>query len=238
MKRRTTRTLSLSAIALSGALVLVACGGDDTDGMDHAKGGSGSGSAPAAAPGASQGGFNDADVMFAQMMIPHHEQAVEMAKVVLAKTADADVRRLATAIEAAQAPEIALMEGWLAAWGKPADASGGMDHGSGGDGMMSDADMDRFRAAAGAELDRQFLEMMIVHHNGAIAMAEEELAKGVNPEARKLAEAIKSSQAAEVQEMQRLLTARPGAPGGASGGTSGPASSPASAPAAATGGHH
>lgn len=225
MKRRTTRALSLSAIALSGALVLAACGGDDMDGMDHAKGGSSS--VPAAAPGASQGGFNEADVMFAQMMIPHHEQAVEMAKVVLAKTADADVRRLATAIEAAQAPEIALMKGWLAAWGKPAGASGGMDHGSGGDGMMSDADMDRFRAATGAELDRQFLEMMIVHHNGAIAMAEDELAKGVNPEARKLAEAIKSSQAAEVQEMQRLLAARPGA--------SGPATSPANTTG---GGHH
>ncbi|WP_436774758.1 DUF305 domain-containing protein [Yinghuangia sp. YIM S09857] len=226
MKRRTTRALSLSAIALSGALALAACGGDDKDDTDHATGGSPSASAPAAAPGASQGAFNDSDVMFAQMMIPHHEQAVDMAKVVLAKSADADVRRLATAIEAAQAPEIAQMKGWLAAWGKPAEAPGGMDHGSGGDGMMSDADMAKFRAATGAELDRQFLEMMIVHHDGAIAMAEEELAKGVHPEARELAEAIKSSQAAEVQEMRQLLAGRPGAAGGAS------------APATGGGGHH
>lgn len=225
MNRRTTRAFALSSIALAGTLVLAACGGEDD--MDHGKGGSPSATAgttaAAPAPGASQGEFNDNDVMFAQMMIPHHEQAVEMAKVVLAKTANADVRRLATAIEAAQAPEIAQMKGWLTAWGKPAAAPGGMDHGTGGDGMMSDADMDRFRTATGAELDRQFLEMMIVHHNGAITMAESELAKGVNPEARKLAEAIKSSQAAEVQEMQRLLgvgaspsnsAANPGGTGG------------------------
>ncbi|MCF2527798.1 DUF305 domain-containing protein [Yinghuangia soli] len=219
MKRRISRALVLSALALSGALVLAACGGDDNmDGMDHGNGGTTS-SAPAAPGGSTApGAFNDTDVMFAQMMIPHHEQAVEMAKVVLAKTANADIKKLATAIEAAQAPEIAQMKGWLSAWGKPtAMPSGGsmpgMDHGS-ADGMMSDADMQKFKAAAGTELDRQFLEMMIVHHNGAIKMAEDELAKGTNPDARKLAEAIKSSQSAEVQEMQRLLAgtgAKPGA---------------------------
>ncbi|MGR6997027.1 DUF305 domain-containing protein [Yinghuangia aomiensis] len=160
--------------------------------------------------------------MFAQMMIPHHEQAVDMAKVVLAKSANADVKKLATAIEAAQAPEIAQMKGWLAAWGRPAampstggtggmGGMSGMDHGTGTDGMMSDADMQKFRAASGTELDTQFLRMMIVHHNGAIKMAEDELAKGVNADARKLAEAVKTSQSAEVQQMQQLLGSAPGA---------------------------
>jgi uncharacterized protein (DUF305 family) len=212
MKRRMPRVLALSAVALSAALVLAACGSDD--GMDMGK----QPTSPAASPAAPQSaaGFNDTDVMFAQMMIPHHEQAVDMAKVVLAKSANADVKKLATAIEAAQAPEIARMKGWLSAWGKPTAMPGtggmsGMDHGTGADGMMSDADMRKFRAATGTELDTQFLEMMIVHHNGAIKMAEDELAKGVNADARTLAEAVKTSQSAEVQQMQKLLGGSPNA---------------------------
>ncbi|MDI2126068.1 DUF305 domain-containing protein [Yinghuangia seranimata] len=224
--KRSTRLLALPAAALTATLLLAACGsdGDSMDGMDHgAKPAASSATAPAtppasAAPGSPAGspagtpaaGFNDADVMFAQMMIPHHEQAVDMAKTVLAKTADPEVRTLATAIEGAQAPEIAQMKGWLTTWGKPAAAGGGhagmpgMDHG-GGDGMMSDADMAAFKAASGKELDRTFLRMMIVHHNGAIAMAQDELAKGVNADARKLAEAVRTSQSAEVAQMQKLL---------------------------------
>ncbi|GAA4990197.1 DUF305 domain-containing protein [Yinghuangia aomiensis] len=218
MKRRMPRVLALSAVALSAALVLAACGSDGgDDGMNTGD----QPTSPAASSAAPQSaaGFNDTDVMFAQMMIPHHEQAVDMAKAVLAKSANADVKKLATAIEAAQAPEIARMKGWLAAWGKPAampstggtGGMSGMDHGTGADGMMSDADMRKFRAAAGTELDTLFLQMMIVHHNGAITMAEDELAKGVNADARKLAEAVKTSQSAEVQQMQKLLGSAPGA---------------------------
>lgn len=218
MKRRMPRVLALSAVTLSAALVLAACGSDGgDDGTD-----TGNQPTPPAASSAapqSAAGFNDTDVMFAQMMIPHHEQAVEMAKVVLAKSANAEVKKIATAIEAAQAPEITRMNGWLAAWGKPTampstggtGGMSGMDHGTGTDGMMSDADMQKFRAATGAELDSQFLQMMIVHHNGAITMAEDELAKGVNTDARKLAEAVKTSQSAEVQQMQKLLGSAPDA---------------------------
>ncbi|WP_439679214.1 DUF305 domain-containing protein [Embleya sp. MST-111070] len=216
MKRFTrtrTRTLALTAAVMSGALVLAACGSDDKD-KSSAKA-STSASAPAAAsasasasaPGASAGAFNDADVMFAQMMIPHHEQAVEMAKEAPAKGADTEVKKLAATIEAAQAPEIKLMKGWLTTWGKPTSAPGGMNHGGG---MMSEADMTAFKASTGADFDRRFLTMMIEHHNGAITMAETELAQGVDPAARKLAEQIKSSQAAEVQQMRQMLTAMGG----------------------------
>ncbi|MET7304478.1 DUF305 domain-containing protein [Embleya sp. NPDC005575] len=211
--KRLSRALALTTAAATGALILAACGSDDKghdmDTMDKP-----SASAPAnppAAPGTpaptSAGVFNDADAMFAQMMIPHHEQAVEMAKEAPAKAANPEVKKLAAAIEQAQAPEIAQMKGWLAGWGKPTAAPGGMSH---GDGMMSDADMTRFKASTGAEFDRQFLTMMIAHHNGAITMAETELAKGTNPDARKLAEQIKTSQAAEVQHMRQLLGAKPG----------------------------
>ncbi|MFE3204382.1 DUF305 domain-containing protein [Embleya sp. NPDC059237] len=215
MKRFTrtrTRTLALTAAVLSGALVLAACGSDDKDKSSAQA--STSASAPAAASAlasasasASAGAFNDADVMFAQMMIPHHEQAVEMAKEAPTKGVDPEVKKLAATIEAAQAPEIKLMKGRLTAWGKPTSAPGGMNHGGG---MMSEADMTAFKASTGADFDRRFLTMMIEHHNGAIAMAETELAQGVDPAARKLAEQIKSSQAAEVQQMRQMLAAKGG----------------------------
>ncbi|MFI1583450.1 DUF305 domain-containing protein [Embleya sp. NPDC020630] len=212
--RTRTRTLALTAAVLSGALVLAACGSDDKDKSSAKASTSVSAPAAASAPAsasasapASAGAFNDADVMFAQMMIPHHEQAVEMAKEAPAKGADTEVKKLAATIEAAQAPEIKLMKGWLTTWGKPTSAPGGMNHGGG---MMSEADMTAFKASTGADFDRRFLTMMIEHHNGAIAMAETELAQGVDPAARKLAEQIKSSQAAEVQQMRQMLTAMGG----------------------------
>jgi uncharacterized protein (DUF305 family) len=207
--KRFTRPLAL-ATAVTGALLLAACGGDgDGHDMDTPAGAT-SATAPVTPGGASSARvFNDADVMFAQMMIPHHEQAVEMAEEAPARAADPEVRKLAERIEAAQAPEIARMAGWLGAWGRPTAAPGGMGH---GDGMMSDENMKRFEAATGAEFDRLFLEMMIAHHDGAIRMAEAELAGGVNPEARELAERIRTSQAAEVRLMRQLLgaTASPG----------------------------
>lgn len=216
MQRRISRALALSSAALAGVLVLAACGNDDMDhGSSPTTGASTGASSGASAP---SGSYNDRDVMFAQMMIPHHEQAVDMAKVVLGKTTNAEIRKLAAAIEAAQAPEIAQLKAMLTAWGRPTAAPGGMNHGA--DGMMAEADMQAFRAASGTELDRKFLEMMVVHHKGAITMAETELAQGTNPEARKLAEAVKSTQALEIQQMQQLLTgtpagtpATPGTPG-------------------------
>jgi uncharacterized protein (DUF305 family) len=148
-----------------------------------------------------------ADVSFAQGMIPHHQQAIEMAAHVRAEGADPDVRALAVRIEDAQGPEIEEMTGWLEDWGEDAspDDGHGAEHGSTGDGMMTESEMDAFDAASGAELDAMFLEMMIRHHEGAITMAEEEVADGSFPDAVARAEAIAATQAAEIDEMQRLL---------------------------------
>ncbi|MEU0933897.1 DUF305 domain-containing protein [Embleya sp. NPDC005971] len=207
---RLRRARILAALALAGTLVLAACGADEDENEDRGK--KGGGTAPTAAatapasPGTGAAVFADADVMFAQMMIPHHEQAVEMARQAPAKAADPEVKRLAAAIEAAQAPEIALLKGWLTAWGKPLAAPMGHDM----SGMMSAAEMEAFGKSSGADFDRRFLELMIVHHEGAIKMAEDELAKGTNPDARGLAEAIRATQADEVTLMKRLLGGRGG----------------------------
>ena len=145
---------------------------------------------------------NSADEMFAMAMIPHHQQAIDMADLVLAKSGvDPVVLELASDIKAAQQPEIDLMTGWLADWGV---ASGGMEGMGHGGGMMSDDDMDALEAADGAAASALFLDQMIEHHEGAIAMAEAELEQGQNPDALELAEKIITDQTAEIEFMQIL----------------------------------
>ena len=149
--------------------------------------------------------------MFVQMMIPHHQQAVQMAELAETRAADPEVKKLAGEIKAAQAPEIATMTGWLTAWGMPAPSASaghgtsmpGMDHGM--PGMMSDADLAKLAAASGTEFDRQFLTMMIAHHEGAITMAKDEVARGVNADAKALAQQIITAQQGEIDTMKKIL---------------------------------
>lgn len=187
------RTLALAAGALAVSLALAACTADTgMEGMNHE-----SNTAPTAAP------FNDPDVAFAMNMIPHHQQAIEMADTLLAKDGvDERVVALAENIKAAQGPEIETMTDWLEAWGHPYEAMEGMHH---GDGMMTEADMDALDAATGADASRLFLEQMIEHHEGAITMGEEQVSTGENPDAIDLAKHIVQSQSAEIEQMRQLL---------------------------------
>ncbi len=161
------------------------------------------GSAPSASVSASSAA-NAADVMFAQMMIPHHEQAVVMSDAMLAKQGiSPEVTKLATEIKNAQQPEIDQMRGWLKAWGA---SDHGDHHGhTGMDGMLSEQELDALKAAQGKEAERLFLTGMIQHHEGAVAMAKEVQAKGSDPEVKKLADAIVTSQQAEIDQMKKLL---------------------------------
>lgn len=145
----------------------------------------------------------DGDVRFAQMMIPHHQQAIEMADVALSKpSASEKVKELSADIKKAQDPEIATMRGWLSSWGAQTSMPPGMDHGSG---MMSADDMDKLKAAEGAAFDRTWITQMISRHEGAVTMAEQVLATTQNPEVKQLAEAIIKAQKAEIATMQSLL---------------------------------
>ena len=150
---------------------------------------------------------NAQDVSFAQDMIGHHQQAVEMSTMALSQAASSKVKDLATRIKAAQDPEIQMMKGWLSSWDEPETAgSGGMDHSGGGmTGMMTDAQMTQLRGASGAEFDRIFLTMMIEHHQGAVTMARTELDKGKYEPAKQLAQTIIDAQQKEITEMQALL---------------------------------
>ncbi|MFI6905083.1 DUF305 domain-containing protein [Nonomuraea sp. NPDC050394] len=195
----TSRRISLAVASGAGALVLLtACGGSEPPVPAAAT----SSAVPSATPSATSAAFNDADVMFAQMMIPHHRQAVEMADLAPGRAADKEIKDLAAKIKAAQDPEIQTMRGWLQEWGKPLP-TGGMDHAM--PGIMSEEDMKKLAAAKGAAFDRMFAKLMIAHHNGAIDMARTEVRQGADPEAKELAKAIETAQQAEVAQMRALL---------------------------------
>ncbi|WP_324649975.1 DUF305 domain-containing protein [Georgenia sp. H159] len=155
-----------------------------------------------------EGAHNDADTQFAQMMIVHHEGAIEMADAAVEMAETDEVRALAERISAAQGPEIEQMTSWLEGWGEetaPMD-HGGMDHGGMDmDGMSQEEAMEHLGAQSGSDFDRTFLELMIAHHRGAVEMAQSELDAGENAEALELAEKIIADQEAEIAEMEGLL---------------------------------
>jgi uncharacterized protein (DUF305 family) len=206
-----SQSLLLAASGIALAALLSACGS-----AGHSASSTDMSSPPAAVQVAEPGG----DISFAQGMIPHHAQAVEMSDLALIHSASPQVRALAEQIKAAQGPEIDLMEQWLSAWGAPTGAAGdpvagGTDDGHGGGhdmdmgdmGMMSDADMESLGSAHGDGFDRMWLEMMIEHHEGAVVMAEEVLRTTKDPEVRRLAQGIIDGQEVEIETMRGLLAA-------------------------------
>jgi uncharacterized protein (DUF305 family) len=186
------------AVALTG--LLAACGGTSSNTSSGTDGHGTSSSASSTSVAAGRAG----DVMFAQMMIPHHEQAVEMAEIALGKPdASSQVRELATAIKQAQDPEIQTMTGWLEKWGA-STPMGGMDHGGTGSGMMSDADMQALQQADGKAFDQKWTSMMLAHHEGAIVMARQVLGTTADPDVKALADAVVKAQTEEITKMKAM----------------------------------
>jgi uncharacterized protein (DUF305 family) len=184
MKRN--RLTKIVPALVAAALLATACGSDDD--------------------------VNDVDVEFAQGMIPHHVQAIDMAQLVVDRTSTPEIIELAGQIEAAQDPEIQVMVGWLEEWGEDVpDTSGADDDGHGGhgdhgaSGMMTDEQMAELESATGEMFDRMFLEMMIEHHEGAIVMAEIQLADGADEDVKEMAQEIIDVQRAEIDHMRDLL---------------------------------
>ncbi len=197
------RRFAIPAIALATTLTLAACGSDDSASPDTT---AAAVEAPAGTAGAVA--LNAADIEFAQGMIAHHQQAVEMAEIALDPNVGAgpEVIDLATRIQAAQEPEIELMTAWLTAAGESVsmDMSEGHDMSS-MEGMMSAEDMDALAASTGTVFDQMWLEMMIAHHEGAISQSETVKANGSNPDVLALADQIITAQQAEITEMRALL---------------------------------
>lgn len=199
------------AVGATLALVLSGCSDVGTGAAEHDHGTHEHEPTSQSADGAQShnGAHNEADATFARDMIPHHEQAIVMSDIVLAKQGiDPRVTELATQIKAAQGPEIATMKQWLTQWGTPA-ASGHEGHDMGGDhaamGMMSDEQLGQLRQAEGVDASRQFLTGMIAHHEGAVTMAQTEVDQGQAEDAVHLAHEIIETQQREIDTMKGIL---------------------------------
>ncbi|MGW4289743.1 DUF305 domain-containing protein [Streptomyces sp. NPDC004673] len=189
------RRAALGVATVSAVVLLAACGGEQRTGAHGAPAGTDA--------------HNAQDVTFAQGMIPHHQQALEMARLAPGHAASAEVKALAARIEKAQDPEIRTMTGWLKSWGEEPPMAG-MDHSrhggmAGMSGMMSADDMTALEKSTGADFDRKFLTLMVAHHQGAVEMAKTEKAKGRDGRATTMADDVIAAQSAEIKQMKGLL---------------------------------
>ncbi|MGC5054203.1 DUF305 domain-containing protein [Micromonospora sp. DT48] len=146
---------------------------------------------------------NNADVRFVTMMIPHHEQALVMARLVADRGENPQLKIIAERILAAQGPEIKVLEAWLADRGLDRDSGG--DHRHRMSGMQSAEALNRLTAARGAEFDRMFVAMMTDHHQGAIDMGKEALTLGSDITVNELASSVVVEQSVEINRMRQAL---------------------------------
>jgi uncharacterized protein (DUF305 family) len=146
--------------------------------------------------------YNGLDTVYVQMMIPHHEQALEMSTLAVDHAADPRIRAYADRIRAGQGPEIKVLRGWLSTRGLPETAPG-HDH-AGMRGMQSTEAMRRLAAARGVEFDRLFITMMTDHHQGAVTMATDLLSVGADATLNELATSLATEQAIEINRLREL----------------------------------
>lgn len=190
--KKNKTTLMLFAAAVAGALAMAGCSAPATD----------PGGNTATGQQSVKSEHNGADAMFAQMMIPHHEQAVLMSEIMLEKKAlGPEAVKLVTDIKKAQAPEIKLMESWLEGWGEPRE----MGHTMAMEGMLGEEDLQALRSAHGSAAEELFLNQMIGHHLGATKMAEDALKNGKDPRVLELSRKIIADQNSEIAHMREML---------------------------------
>lgn len=145
--------------------------------------------------------LSSSDVMFLQMMIPHHEQAIDMSDLALKISKNEDLLTLAGQIKATQGPEIVQMKKWLADDGVGEDPGHSM---TGMGGMLSEEELSQLAMSSGKAFDRKFMTGMIKHHLGAIEMVNM-IKNSKVAEIRAFADAIIKTQSAEVELMNKLL---------------------------------
>ena len=193
---------ALTIAALVGAAVTGCTINNGNTDTDSSNGMMGSGQNHSMMENSTKGGFSGTDIMFAQMMITHHQQAVDMGTLAETRASSPALKKLAAEIKAEQAPEIKQMKKWLTSSGSPMT----MDHDMGMGGMLSDKEMTALKNASGAEFDHLYLVGMIGHHEGAIQMAQM-VVDSKNAEAKALGKAIIESQTKQITYMKKLLGA-------------------------------
>jgi uncharacterized protein (DUF305 family) len=194
--RRRPHLLAVIPFAVMLALVAGCGNGDDSAPLSSTK-------------------HNKADVSFATEMIQHHAQALAMVELTVGRPMSSEFQTLASRIREAQAPEIERMTDWLEEWDEevPQTMNDHMNHDMGTmpedsadmPGMMSADELKELEEASDTEFQKMWLEMMIRHHEGAIAMARTQKKDGRYEPAVELAESVISSQDAEIEEMKGLI---------------------------------
>ena len=181
----TTIFIAILALSLSG------CASASNMGMDH-EGHSSEAS----------GELSSDDIMFLQMMIPHHQQAIDISDLALTISADPELLALAKDIRDEQAAEIVTMKAWLDAAGADLDPGHSMGHGMGG--MLSDSELTALKSATGKSFDVLWLKAMTGHHTGAIDMATM-IENAKNAEIKSFGEGIVASQSAQNKAMAAMI---------------------------------
>ena len=151
--------------------------------------------------------YNDTDVMYLQMMVPHTEQSRQIAQLAARHQPRAEVAMLAAAIDATEADEVTALAGWLRTWGQPATAPTDAHAAHGGMPGTSAGEIAIVDRTTGADFEHRFLDMLIAHQDDAVQLARMELAGGTDPAVRNLAVQVDRSRSAEIQQMLAYLRA-------------------------------
>ncbi|MEU7897309.1 DUF305 domain-containing protein [Nonomuraea sp. NPDC049152] len=146
---------------------------------------------------------NADDVMFLQMMIPHHKQGIEIVRLAGGKATTAEMKTLAAAIESTQAVEVNTMTKWLTEWDQPLTAPSDAHAGHGG---LPETDRERIAAVKN---ESDLVNLLIAHQDDAIQMARVEVYNGLNPKVKEWAGQVERSREAQIDQMLTFLDPNP-----------------------------
>jgi uncharacterized protein (DUF305 family) len=196
--KKTGVFLAIIAILLAVIASLAINRGDRDDhdgrkGMDHHSDSS---------YGKASGNYTGADIMFLQMMILHHQQAIDISNLALKTTQDAELKELAMIIARDQTAEIVQMKAWLKDAGASEDMGHSM-HGMGG--MLTDEELVALKAAKGSAFDRLWLQGMTNHHDGAIHMTQM-IEDAQDADIKAFGKKVIADQSAQIEQMKEMLT--------------------------------
>ncbi|SEG94829.1 Uncharacterized conserved protein, DUF305 family [Thermomonospora echinospora] len=192
MKRGPAKYAAAALLTVCALLLFAGCAGALRPGAE-----------PSPDPGGP--GFNGTDVMFLQMMLPHHGQGVRIVRLAEGRAVRPEVRTLAAAIEATQLTEITTMAGWLRAWRRPPRAPRHAHAAHGGLPETSESEIAALARATGPAFERAFLNTLIAHQDDAVQLARMQLADGIDPRVRDLARRMERSRSAQIKQMLLFL---------------------------------
>jgi uncharacterized protein (DUF305 family) len=193
LDRKTTILLAIIALLAAAVVSLSLNGSDDPKSLNSGSSHSGHGS--------TNENYTGADVMFLQMMIPHHQQAIDISNLAMENSQDSELLKLAQIISRDQAAEITQMKAWLVDAGASEDMGHSMD---GMGGMLNSAELEALAAAKGVEFDRLWLKGMTEHHDGAIHMTQM-IEDAQNPEIKAFGSKVIADQSAQIAQMKEML---------------------------------